>query len=387
MGGRVLVTLVSADIDALLRQIEQENMVLFNVHFIDELTIRFRIKSVDYPNLEKLLQKRGASVKSAQREGIGRSFRLLMGRPVLLVGITFLILLGLYLPTRIFFLRVQGNQLIPTKLILEMAEECGIAFGASARDVRSEKVKNALLEAVPELQWAGINTSGCVATISVKERQVGQAVPQDGTVTKIVAVRDGVICDMTVSNGAPVCKVGQAVSQGDTLISGYIDCDRSVRATRSRGEVYASTTHQIEALMPLDYMIRGTQMKEKQKISIIFGKKRINFFSGSGILDSSCVKMYEEKYVTLPGSFQLPIIIVTETWITCQLSGDDPTVEDATERLSSLSENYIQQQMLAGSIISQREEIDLRDGVLRLTGEYGCIEMIGREVKEEIIKP
>ena len=36
--------------------------------------------------------------------------------------------------------------------------------------IRSEKVKNSLLQRIPQLQWAGINTDGCVAVISVREK-------------------------------------------------------------------------------------------------------------------------------------------------------------------------------------------------------------------------
>ena len=89
-------------------------------------------------------------------------------RPVLLAGLGILFLLAMYLPSRVLFIRVEGNMQIPDRQILAAAEECGIRFGASRREVRSEKVKNALLSSVPQLQWAGVNTAGCVATISVR---------------------------------------------------------------------------------------------------------------------------------------------------------------------------------------------------------------------------
>ena len=43
--------------------------------------------------------------------------------------------------------------------------------------------------------------------------------------------------------------------------------------------------------------------------------------------------------------------------------------------------------MIAGTVLSQREEAEVLDGIIRLTGEYSCVEMIGREQNEEIIKP
>ena len=63
--------------------------------------------------------------------------------------------------------------------ILERAEYCGVHFGAKAGSVRSEQVKNRLLFEIPELRWAGVNTTGCTAVITVAERQSGEVPAED----------------------------------------------------------------------------------------------------------------------------------------------------------------------------------------------------------------
>lgn len=385
--GKVTLRVVSADIAYLLRSVDKENIPIQQVKRIDDLTVELQVKRSMDQRLRTILRKHGAEVKTIRRKGIYWKIRTLIRRPVLLCTLTLLLMAGLYLPTRIFFLKVEGNTSIPSKMILEAAAEAGITFGASAREVRSEKIKNALLERIPQLQWAGINTSGCVATISVREGKPDRTPGNIPSVSSIVAVRDGIICDMTVTGGNPVCKVGQAVSAGQVLISGYQNYEQSIHATRSTGEIYASTVRKIDAVMPAKFTFRGQQTQEIKKISVIFGKKRINFYSGSGILDSSCVKMYEENYVTLPGGFQLPIRIVTETWITCQQQVSKATLEQNTQLLSVLARRYLKDQMIAGTLLSENEQFSEQEGVLCLTGEFGCIEMIGREQIEEIIKP
>ena len=94
---------------------------------------------------------------------------------------------------------MEGNQNVPENLILELASQCGLSFGTERRQVRSEQVKNALLGAVPELEWVGINTAGCVATISVRERQKGENIGQAGGVSSIVASCDGMITGIVVT--------------------------------------------------------------------------------------------------------------------------------------------------------------------------------------------
>ena len=386
-GSSITLQVISADAAALLRLIDKENIPLYHIRQIDELTILLQIKKRDEQRLRILLKKCRAEVQTLSKNGFYWKLHSIVKRPVLIAGLAFLLLAGFYLPTRIFFFRVDGNNTIPNRMILEAAGEAGIRFGASAKDVRSERMKNALLQAIPKLQWAGINTSGCVATISVKERQTLQPTTNNAGVSSIVAIRDGIICDMTVTSGNARCKVGQAVSTGQILISGYTNCEQSIRATRSTGEIYAATNRSIEGILPTQYDLRGTQERIIKKTGIIFGKKRINFYSGSGILDSSCVKMYEENYVTLPGGFVLPVAIVTETWIPCQQQEVEITAEQNAQNLSTLSRQYLKNQMVAGSILSAKEQFSTQQGIITMTGEYGCIEMIGREQNEEIIKP
>ena len=91
--------------------------------------------------------------------------------------------------------------------------------------------------------------------------------------------------------------------------------------------------------------------------------------------------------MTLPGGFQLPIAIVTETWIEHEESTPTATPEQCGPALSELAQSYLRGQMVAGTILSKEEEFLQQDGVFRLEGEYGCLEMIGREQSEEIIKP
>lgn len=387
LNGIVTVELTSADTAADLRAIQSAGIVLYHIERLDDLSLRFQLRRQDIRPLRRKLRSRGADLKVIRNSGIYWTLKGMVKRPVLIAGILLILLMTLFLPTRIYFFHVNGNVTVPDRLILEQAAQCGLEFGAMRRDIRSEKIKNALLAAIPELQWAGINTSGCVATISVRERQKGEKAEENNGVSSIVAVRDGVIQQCTVTKGSGSCKVGQAVKAGQVLISGYTDCGFTLRAERAEGEVYALTQRDLTLIFPLDWCLRGEKTAESKKISLQIGKKRINFYQGSGILDTECVKMYETKYVVLPGGFQLPFGIIIETWISYDHQTDTATGEDSASTLSGLADNYLRHQMVAGQILNRQETLSQEDGILRLTGMYGCHEMIGQEKSEEIITP
>ena len=384
LSGMVEVSITCADPAGIITQLCNAGLTIFDTVDEDAMTVILRIQRRDLKTLGHLCDRKGCSWKLLRRRGLFWRFRLLLSRPVLLFGILLLLILGNFISGRILFVRVEGNINLPQKQILHMAQQCGIHFGAVRREVRSEKMKNALLETMPQLQWAGVNTYGCVAVISVKEREVIRQPEKNSGVSSIIATQDGVIMQMTVLRGSAACKVGQAVKAGQVLISGYTDCGISIRAERADGEIFAVTQRQLQTATLRETHKRTDPGSRTEKYSVIFGKFRINLFKGSGISPAGCVKMYEENYVTLPGGFHLPVCIVKEVWISCE---DAPSLLDAQEAqvlLEGFASRYLQQQMIAGTIRGKEEALTEGEDIWLLTGNYDCLEMIGRSRNEEI---
>ena len=377
INGEVTVEITSADISAVLTALVASNIVLHHVQIISDLTARMVVSRHDFKRLKAILRRRGEVDRIVRRSGIYWGMKNLMRRPVLVIGLSLLAFLALYLPSRVLFIQVEGNNLIPAKLVMEQAQKYGVTFGANRREIRSERVKNGLLGAIPQLQWVGVTTEGCVARIHVRERSEPEQPQQNFAVTSIVASRDGVIKSFTAHRGSALCKVGQAVTKGQVLISGYTDCGLSIRADQAEGEIMAQTNRQISAVTPDFQLTKGSIIRSEKKFSLIIGKNRINFYKDSGILDTTCVKMYSENYMTLPGSFYLPVILLTEEWIYYDLT-ESETV-DAETVLLDFADRYLASQMIAGQILHRSEAVD--GNVLE--GEYACLEMIGQVRYEE----
>ena len=298
-------------------------------------------------------------------------------------GLGLLAALTLFLPSRILLVEVQGNAVIPENRILETAAQCGIRFWASRREVRSEGMKNALLEAMPELSWAGINTYGSRAVITVREGRDGGEETEPPLVSSIVAALDGFILSCQAERGTALCAPGQGVKAGDVLISGYTDCGLCVTATRSLGEVMAVTQRQIAAITPADCLKKGARKGEEVTYSLILGKFRINFDNNSGISPPGCGRMVTEYTLTLPGNFSLPVKLQKQTVNGYALTKTDVTEDAAGALLSRFAADHLQAQMIAGAVTEALETIHAEDGRWVLTGNYACTEMIGRERAEQ----
>lgn len=380
--GEVEIKVITPDASALLERINRQGIALGNVRFEDELMVILRVSRQDGTRILKNVRQRGAQAEIVGRRGVFWKFSALWKRPVLLFGMGMLLFLTLFAPSRILFVRVDGNSSVPSRQILEAAENSGIRFGASRRSVRSEKVKNALLSEIPKLQWAGVNTSGCVATISVRERSSDPTEEKKTGVSSIVACRDGVILSCTAESGNLQCAPGDAVLEGQVLISGYTDCGLLIKTTRAEGEIYAQTRHQITVVTPSECLQRVQIKGQHRNYSLILGKKRINLWNGSGICDTTCGRMYAEYYIYLPGGFQLPLALAVDTHSCWEVTPGAYSSEEMEQALSDFGEGYLSSGMISGEILLSGERFFAADGLFRLEGDYLCREMIGRNRQE-----
>lgn len=376
--------LTGADPVRTLRDANDRGICLSGVEWQDALTVTFYIHPGDWKTLDALCGKRGDRLKILRKQGISWRILDLIQRPLLIFGLAGLFFLTAWLPSKVLFLSVEGNEMVPARMILEAAEECGIGFGASRREVRSEKMKNALLEALPQLEWAGINTSGCKAVISVRERKPEGKPEQSHPIAHIVACTDGFITSCTATRGNLLCAPGQVVREGQLLISGYTDCGLSIRAEMAEGEVYAQTCQEITAVTPAVRQQQTEPVTRKRQISVILGKKRINFWKDSGIWDGTCDRMYEEYYITLPGGFRLPVALAVETTTQWKTVAKEIPQAAAEAGLEAFSQKQIQQRMCSGQILSSESEGERLVQLYQLRSRYRCEEMIGRVITQEI---
>lgn len=381
VNGMVTVHLIGADLPATLKAAAGMGIMLEEIVPIDELRLTLCVHRQDVRLLARLAEKRGDRMEIKGRSGVFYRLRALCRRPILTLGLIAFVLLSLWVPTKILWIEVEGNETISARAIAQTAAAYGLNFGARRSEVRSERLKNALLAAMPQLQWAGVNTYGCRAVITVRERNAEVPSSPQASVSSIVALRDGIVREMTVLKGNALCAPGQAVKKGEVLISAYTDCGLCIRATRATGEIYAETQRRLTAIMPTQYSLRTQNTATSEKFFLIIGKKRINFFKGSGISGPSCAKIYERYDLTLPGGFQLPIALCRERCYDYDTQA--ATVSQGDRLLHEFAAAYLPTLMTAGKITSENERLLRADGYVTLSGVYHCYEMIGISRPEE----
>lgn len=382
IGGMIGIRLICADPGQVLEQLRLLNIPLYSISKKGDFGITFRVAGQDLRALQTFADRKGIELSITGRRGFYWKVRSILKRKVLISGLMLILILTCWLPTRVLFIRVEGNQNVPAARILEAAENCGVYFGCARSEIRSENLKNSLLAQIPNLKWAGINTHGTTAVITVREKEPEMASEIAGGISSIVAVREGIVTSVTVTDGTGCCRVGDAVQPGQQLISGYMDCGLTIRGTRAEGEVYGLTNRQITVKTPDTSRFRVENGRVIKKYSLLFGKKRINLYKGSGIYGAGCVKMYSKYVLTLPGGFELPVAWICEE--ICNSRFEEETLEpaDISVQMQSLATAYLKSDMIAGSIRSGDEQFRAIPGCYVFSGRYQCHEMIGRSRAE-----
>ena len=381
---RIQAEVTTADFTGLCRRAAQSGIFLREVLPAGSLSYRFTVDHRDLQKLRRICTQTGDHLKMIQGARFFEAVKSTMKRPALLAGVLFLMIFFLYLPSRVLFIKVSGNQLVPGTRILEAAKECGVGFLSSRREIRSEAVKNRLLQQIPELSWVGINTKGCVAEILVRELPEKPEVTHTSGISCIIANRDGIVTKSIVRQGSLLCSPGQAVEKGEVLISGMREEGKVKRMGPSAGEVFAITQRNFSVVTPVSALHKGEIQETSHEYTLLIGKKRMKICGSSGNWDTTCGRMYTEYYITLPGGWKLPVGLGQDTYVCTELIQRPKGTESLYREMMAWADRCLQRKMTAGRILRREESLDTGEGIYRLTGKYLCHEMIGRVRQEKI---
>lgn len=375
--GTVRIQITCAEPMRLISQICSAGVELMDICYQDCLTVQISAKRTDLHIIQQITAKNGGEGKLVWKKGIYWKITGILRRPFFLLGILLILALTLYLPRKVLFIYVEGNQTVLTREILEAAEKCGIVFWADRSEIRSEKLKNGLLNQLPQLQWAGINTSGCVATITVRERDDAQQQQMKEGVSSIVAARDGIIQEMTVTKGTALCQVGQAVKAGQTLVSGYTDCGITIKGLQAEAEVYAQTHRNVKVTTVTESAVK-TQAVEKKKVCYFYwGDNCVKVYGDAPQENEGTLYWQKTKRqiaLTLPGDFVLPAGLIIEEYTGYET--DMHMCLDSETMLASFAKEYVTHQMISGRVITMTHDSEVGE-TNALVADFYCVEMIG----------
>lgn len=384
--GYAVVMLTGGTPQWCLNRLTAARIPFWGMIMTDEFTVSICVYQRDVDFVREIASRAMCDLEVVSSYGLKRWFGRLRSRWALLIPAVIAVAAAITLQQSIWFYRVEGNVRVPSARILRAAQEAGAFVGVHGTHVKPQRIRYRVLAAIPELEWLTVTQNGCVGVIHVRERKPTPKITARETPRNLIAVRGGLIQEISVLEGSAAVKEGDTVGTGELLISGYVDLENKYRVCRAEGEVYAKTWRTVRTVTP-DATTEKTGLgRIRHRYYLQVGRNRVNLSLGSGIFTGTCDKMTETKQLTLPGGLSLPVALIVETVREYTPQRKTVSQQHASEMMRHTAESGIREEMIAGKIVRTEATEETSDGIYTLLVQVECEEMIARPIRAEIFK-
>ena len=296
-----------------------------------EQTLTGCVSASDYPLLRPLAKKAGVRLHLQKKAGLPFKKRRLKKRHGLLVGL-FLFALFLFGMTRfIWTIEVVGNDTIPDSVVLRQLEEAGVRPGVLRRSINVRDVERQTMYGIREIGWIALNIDGSSISVVVNEAIAQPPDIDPRSPSNIVAAHPGQLIELRVYHGQPLLTKGDAVYQGQVIVSGITQDSFGQNVLRhARADIIAEVSRELEIRVPLDQTTyQETGGSARRNFLRVFGFEAPLFFP-RGIPQPYVIDRTEAPLMLL--GVQLPITHRRESFTLMQEVPVRLTEEQALER-------------------------------------------------------
>lgn len=347
-----------------------------------EITVSYR----DRKRAMALGEKALCQVTLIRVEGLPAQLPRFRRRQGMVIGL--LLVAGLFgvLSRFVLVIEVEGNVQVSQSTILAQLQRQGFGIGTYGPSVDVRDLSNRVLLEMEELSFLTVNLSGIRAQVIVREAEPAPEILDRSQPADVVARRDGVVVRVDCQGGRQVVQPGQAVLEGEVLLSGLLINERgdgsgevvSTKQIMARGEVWALTRHTLQATTPLQALCPGEAAWETGYGLTILGR-RFNFYGTSSNEDTECDKMSILYPLTLPDGQQLPFGLWKtqwRPWAPAKVDGEGAELflrRCLTQRLETLLGE-------GGQVMGTHWQTEQSEGAVTVTVEAQCLEQIGETI-------
>ena len=381
--GYVNIKVESVFIERFINICISKKILIWNINRKNATTLYANIGIKDFKNIKGIARKTKSKIKIEKRKGIPFIINRYKKRKNFLVLFLIIVSIFVILSNYIWNIEINGTETINKNEILTMLEENGIKIGTLKRKIDIDKSINNIRMKSEDIAWIGITVKGTNLIVNIKEAAMAPKIVNENEICNIVADKTGIITKIDVQNGTAAADVGDIVTKGDILISGYIDgkyTDR--RYVHAMGNVEAKVWYSKKEKIAYKQSTPKYTGNTEKKYEIYINNFRINFYKTLSKFKNYDTIIENKKLIFFP-NFYLPIMItkktnreyekITETYTEEQL------IRDETDKLSKeLFADIGENKDIVDKKINVSKEVDYVEVELI----YEVKEMIG--ISEEI---
>ena len=192
---------------------------------------------------------------------------------------------------------------------MEDLEENGLKSGEWKSKINSKEIINKIRLKRKDIAWMGIELKGTNAIVKIVKADSKPDIVDENEYCNILSNKAGIITKISAQNGTANVKVGDTVTVGTKLISGWLEGKYTgIRYVHAKGEIQAKVWYTKSKKVYYKQQVNEETGNQENKYSIKFNKFKINLHKGV-----SKFKIYdtinEEKKFKIFSDFYLPISI------------------------------------------------------------------------------
>lgn len=344
----------------------------------------FKADSIKSRRIEKLLDGNIEYTKTELRS-LGGFLYKNRKRYGVMVAIVISAVIFILSSNRVWDIRVEGcDHALAEKIKSELAD-CGFSVGSSWADTDLAQVEIEFLSESETASWLNINRRGCVAYVTVREKNLHEEDKKEGY-SNIIATCDAVIEEISVIRGVAGVKVGDSVKKGDLLISGILPEELGGGFCYAEGDIKGRVSDSVSVSVPNKRVEKQAAKTEIARLDVNFFGFSVNILNSYRKTDSECDIIDTEKHISIFGR-RLPISIRKSSSVRYFAKEIDVGEEEMTDIASLEMSKMLSERLADATLLKIRTDGIFLDDEYVMTSDFVCIEQIGRDLPFEVNSP
>ena len=219
--GSVRILVEGKQPERFLNLCEKQKIEFQEICFSEREGFTAWIGAKDFFRLRGPKKKTQVHIRILKKRGVSFALKKGRNRKSFLTGILCAILILFFLHSRLWLIRIQGNELLSTQELLKSLRQEGVYPGMSASAADGAAIEALLRKDFPQITWVCAARKGVGLSITIREDDTDagddpvQTFPCD-----LVADATGTIVKIVTRSGYPRVKPGDLCQKGDILVLG-----------------------------------------------------------------------------------------------------------------------------------------------------------------------
>lgn len=330
-----------------------------------------------YHRLRPLARRSHTRVRLAKKQGLCFVLLRWRGRWGLVLGPLVLAAVLAFSGNVVWAIRFDGLPAAQQIQLRSQLLQAGIWEGAWLRPDSLDAARQELLAQNEEYSWLTLNFYRGRLVVEASQLRPAPELPQ-GRSCDLVSVADGVVLEVNIQSGQPLCSPGQTVAKGQQLAAGrYQDRDGRLFEVQSAGEVVAQVTFRCQAQQPMETTVALPQSggRRGRRLLVLGQTIPLGPQPQAGPEEQASVT---SRPLTILG-FALPATL-EETWVTGSVQQTVTFTEEQALELAKLAcREQLLQQLPGAEIQSERVYSRLEQGKLQVEMELVAVAQIAQQ--------